>query len=72
MSFCSYMDVFIERTNEQKQVFTADASSVEALLTHLELNPDEVLVMRNGALVTDDELLEEDDKIKLLSVVSGG
>jgi sulfur carrier protein ThiS len=66
------MEVFIERTNEKKEVFTADANSVETLLSHLGINPDEVLVMCNGALVTDDELLDEEDKIKLLSVVSGG
>ncbi len=36
------------------------------------LNPEAVLVVVNEKLVTDDVLLKEDDKVKLVAVVSGG
>ena len=36
------------------------------------LDPESVLVMVNGKLVTDDTILKEDDEVKLVAVVSGG
>ena len=36
------------------------------------LNPEAVLVVRNGQLVTDDTLLHDEDEVKLLAVISGG
>ena len=36
------------------------------------LNPESVLVVRNGQLVTDDTILQEEDEVKLVAVVSGG
>ncbi len=67
--FFPSMHVFIERTKEQKDV---SAASVRELLTKLQIVPDEVLVMCNGRLATEDESLADDDKIKVLSVISGG
>ena len=63
------MHVFIERTKETKEL---PASSVSELLVRLDIIPDEVLVMRNGALVTEDERLADDDTVRILSVISGG
>lgn len=36
------------------------------------LNPEEVLVIRNGQLVTDDIILKDEDEVKLVAVISGG
>jgi sulfur carrier protein len=36
------------------------------------LDPESVLVVRGGELVTDDVLLRDDDEVKLIAVVSGG
>lgn len=36
------------------------------------LDPEAVLVVRNGELVTDDVILGEEDEVKLIAVVSGG
>jgi len=36
------------------------------------LNPEEVLVIRNGDLVTDDTILKDEDEVKLVAVISGG
>lgn len=63
------MEVFIERTRERRSV---GASSVSELLSSLGIVPDEVLVMRNGSLATEDEVLEESDEVRVLSVISGG
>jgi sulfur carrier protein ThiS len=36
------------------------------------LDPEAVLVVRNGQLVTDDVILADQDEVKLVAVVSGG
>ena len=36
------------------------------------LDPEAVLVVRNGELVTDDVILRDGDEVKLIAVVSGG
>ena len=36
------------------------------------LDPEAVLVVRNGELVTDDVILSDEDEVKLIAVVSGG
>ena len=36
------------------------------------LEPEAVLVVRNGELVTDDVILSDEDEVKLIAVVSGG
>ena len=64
------MNVFIERTGERKKV--KSIGLVRDLLKLLAVNPETVLIVRNGAVVTEEDALEESDEIKLLSVVSGG
>jgi sulfur carrier protein ThiS len=36
------------------------------------LDPEAVLALRNGVLVNEETILEEDDELKLVAVVSGG
>ncbi|MFA5887633.1 MAG: MoaD/ThiS family protein [Candidatus Nanoarchaeia archaeon] len=63
------MKVYIEQTGKTAN---AKAPSVGALLKKLNINPVTVLVVKNGTLVTEDSKLSDKDKIKILSVVSGG
>ena len=64
------MRVFMERTQEQSELdFTGTA---KALLDKLHICREDVLIIRNGQLVTEEEQLENADEIKLLSVISGG
>jgi len=41
-------------------------------LAQINVSPESVLATRDGELITDDELLQDDDSIKLISVISGG
>lgn len=36
------------------------------------IQPDTVLITREGVLITDDEILKDGDVIKLVAVISGG
>jgi len=64
------MKIFIEKTKENKML--EFSGSAKELLVKLDLNPEAVLIARNGALVTLDETLFDTDEIKILSVISGG
>ena len=63
------MRVHIEKKN---QIVQHNPCKVEELLINLDINPDTVLVAKNGEVVLLDEELSENDEIKILSVVSGG
>ena len=64
------MNIYIERTGK---TITKDFSGdVAQLLKELDILPDEVLVIKNGKLITEDEELNTGDDIRLLSVISGG
>ncbi len=63
------MEVFIEREDKAKEV---KAKTVKELLSKLNINPITVLVAKNNELVTEDAKLNDKDKIKIISVISGG
>jgi sulfur carrier protein ThiS len=46
--------------------------TVRDVILAVELNPATVLAVRKGKLVLDSELLDEEDEIKLIAVISGG
>jgi len=46
--------------------------TVRKALQKLNIEPDSVLATRNGELITDDEIVNEYDVIKLIPVISGG
>lgn len=64
------MRIFVEKSNKElEQKFNG---RVQELIEVLGLNPESVLVVKNGELATLDEELSDTDKIKILSVISGG
>ena len=49
-----------------------ETMSVNKLLKKMALNKGEVVVIRNGAIVTEDETLNPDDEVRIINTVSGG
>jgi len=45
---------------------------LEQYLGILEINPETVLVLRNGELITVDVILQEGDDIRVFPVITGG
>lgn len=64
------MKVFIERSNEEKEVVFA--GTVRNLLLTLGVNHEVVLVSRGNELLVDSDIVSSTDSIRVLSVVSGG
>jgi len=63
------MKVYIERERKYKNV---DGKTINDILSKLKLNPTTVLVAVNNELVTEDYKLKKTDKVKIISVMSGG
>ena len=59
--------VYRDREWELKGGLTARAA-----VKKVQLDPEAILVIRNGKLVTDDTMLEDADDVKLIAVISGG
>lgn len=47
-------------------------STLRHALEKIGVNPDSVLPTRDGELLTDDELIRDGDRIRLIAVISGG
>ncbi len=55
------------------QVFEFDKQMrVKELLEKLNLSPESTLVVRGEEVLTEDEWLEEEDEVKVISAISGG
>ena len=64
--------VFVDRENSDKIIEFDENPKVSELLKKLNINPVTVIVSRNNELILEDERLENNDDIKILSVISGG
>jgi sulfur carrier protein ThiS len=49
-----------------------EGMTVRSAMLALELEPTAYLPTRDGELITDDEIIRKDDKIRLIAVISGG
>ena len=58
--------------NPRREVQVAGPMTVGALLAHLDLVPESVLVIRGDTLVTHDARLTDDDDVEIRPVISGG
>ena len=66
-----YIEVYNEREQTTTKVEFA-GTKVKNLLTQLKLNPEAFLVVRKNEVITEDQTLQDNDRIELLSVISGG
>ena len=67
------MRIFIEKEDKTLD-WHKPASKLTAakLLREFNINPATVILVRNNEVILEDELLESDDNLKILSVISGG
>lgn len=64
--------VFIDKKNKNIKLEMQDGSLVSDLLKKLNINPVTVIVSRNSELILEDEKLNDNDEVRVLSVISGG
>lgn len=61
------------RIELRKQEFIFEQPlTLKQALANLHLPPDSYLALRNGELITEDQVLKHGDEVKLIAVISGG
>ena len=63
------MKVYVEK---QDKLLELEKKSIRELLDELKINPNTVIIVKNNEIVLEDEQLDDNDDIKILSVISGG
>ena len=64
------MEIYIEKIDKKMNIdFNG---TCEGLLLRLNINPDEVLVLKNNICVPIEIKIDNEDNIRILSVISGG
>ena len=61
--------IFPDKTSRETEIITV---TVGVLLQDLRINPLEVLVSRNGTLVPEDAIVENEDEIRVIRIAHGG
>ncbi len=62
----------VTRRNPDEQHEVAGPKPVRDVLAELDINPETVLVIHDGTLVTKDQVLPDDAEVEVRSVISGG
>jgi tRNA(Ile)-lysidine synthase TilS/MesJ/sulfur carrier protein ThiS len=62
----------VKLRNPDRETNVAGPTTVGAMLASLDLDPETVLVIRDGELVTKDHMLRDDDTVEVRPVISGG
>jgi len=58
--------------NDIKRVTINSKTKVEKILLKIGINPESVIVFKNGELITEDDYVGDGDEIEVLPVSSGG
>ncbi len=60
------------RNKPTTKTFKARASTIEGIITEMNMNPQEVLVKLNSEFVPDTERVRKGDRLELLEITSRG
>ncbi len=66
------MEIYFERENKTKNIVLKNEITLKELLKKLDITLDSIILVKNDQICLEDEIITNKDKIKLLSVVSGG
>lgn len=66
------MEVFLERDNKTLDIEIKKEIPISKLLKQLNISTESVIIVKNNEIALEDEIVTNEDKLKLLSVVSGG
>ena len=58
--------------NTKINIMPEDPVSITCILDLLHINPSEVIVSRNGKLVSEDTLIGGDDEVRIIRIAHGG
>jgi sulfur carrier protein ThiS len=62
----------IIRNPRRRELELEGSRRVDALIRELDLNPEQVLVIRDDDLLTRDVMIHNEDTVEIVSAISGG
>ena len=62
----------IIRNPRRRELELEGSRQVDALIKELDLNPEQVLVIRDDDLLTRDVMIKNEDTVEIVSAISGG
>jgi len=66
------MELFLERENKTIQIELKNKQTLKEILKEMKISIDSVILVKNNEICLEDEFISNTDKLKILSVVSGG
>ena len=66
------INVFYDREKKEKDIELDENPSVKDLLAKMNINPVTVIVSKDDNIILENENLKDKDKIRIISVISGG
>ena len=66
------MEIFIEKENKTIKKDISGKVLIKDILKEIKITSSSCIIVKNNKVVLDSSLIRQDDKIELLSVVSGG
>jgi len=66
------MEIYLEKQNKTITKKLENPIQLNKLLKELKISIESVILIKNNEITLEDELINNEDKIKILSVVSGG
>ena len=52
--------------------YAGEKASIEEIMKHLKINPIEVIVAKNGKIISEEETAKAGDELKIVRIVHGG
>lgn len=66
------MEIFIEKNNKTINLELNEPKKLIEILNKLKITKESIILVKNNEIALEDTLVEDKDKLKILSVVSGG
>lgn len=66
------MEIYLEKDNKTICKEIEEEKTIKEILNELNISVDSVIISKNGEIALEDETVSDQDKLKILSVISGG
>ena len=66
------MEIYFERTNTNKTIEIKKQTTIKSILKKFNIINESVILVKNNKICLEDTTITNKDKLKILSVVSGG
>jgi len=66
------MKIYFEKTGENREIVLKSKKNIKDILIENDIILESVILVKNNKICLENEVVEDSDELKILSVVSGG